>query len=127
MVWYTNYVYINNHLIGHEDENEERNPIPLFLLSGIVIPFIYECISMKISGVKAYFSQKDNIMDVFFILMAFFNCLQQYYYSPFNFDNKVCFIIVIFLQMLRTFKYLRIFRSFSPIVTMLINVIIDLQ
>lgn len=31
------------------------------------------------------------------------------------------------LAILRTFKYLRVFRSFSPIVTMMISVIFDLQ
>jgi len=75
MVWYTNYVYISNNLEGHEDINEERNPIPLLLLSGIIIPFFYELISMKISGFSEYFSNSDNWMDVLFIVMATVNCM----------------------------------------------------
>lgn len=41
--------------------------------------------------------------------------------------TKTILIIVIFLLLIKTFFFMRIFRSFSYIVTMIINVVIDLQ
>lgn len=66
-------------------------------------------------------------MDILFIFLGFLNSYMQYTVSPFTPSNKIVMLLVIFLQLLRTFKYLRIFRSFSPIVTMLLNVIWDLK
>jgi len=66
-------------------------------------------------------------MDILFIFLGFLNSYMQYTVSPFTPGNKIVMLLVIFLQLLRTFKYLRIFRSFSPIVTMLLNVIWDLK
>jgi len=137
MVWYTHYVYLDGKLFQLDSEGTDyilkveedgsKNPIPLFLLSGIIIPFIFECISLKIAGPKAYFSEPSNYMDMIFIAMGATNCITQYFHSPHTFENKIVFILVLFMQMARTFKYLRIFRSFSPIVTMVTNVIWDLQ
>lgn len=41
--------------------------------------------------------------------------------------TKTILIFVIFLLLVKTFFFMRIFESFSYIVTMIINVVIDLQ
>lgn len=48
-------------------------------------------------------------------------------YSPFEFAVKLTMSVVIFLGMGKTFFFLRIFESLSPIVTMLTCVISDLK
>ena len=48
-------------------------------------------------------------------------------YSPFEFVVKLAMSVVIFLGMGKTFFFLRIFESLSPIVTMLTCVIQDLK
>ena len=47
--------------------------------------------------------------------------------DPFQLLSKVIMISVIMLSIVRTFKFMRIFKDFSPIVTMLQQVIFDLQ
>ena len=78
-------------------------------------------------GLVKYLSVRENYMDLLFIVLGTFNALDHYFHSPFTFAAKLGFIIVINLALLRTFKYLRITKSFSPIVTMVLGVIWDLK
>jgi hypothetical protein len=47
--------------------------------------------------------------------------------NPFDIVSKIIMILVIVLSIVRTFKFMSIFKDFSPIVTMLNQVVIDLQ
>mgnify|MGYP000034971112 CR=1 FL=1 len=47
--------------------------------------------------------------------------------DPFQEVSKIIMICVIVLSIIRTFKFMRIFSDFSPIVTMLAQVVVDLQ
>jgi len=47
--------------------------------------------------------------------------------GPTHIGSKILMIIIVFLALIKTFFFLRIFGIFSPIVTMLTNVIYDLR
>lgn len=60
-----------------------------------------------------------NLMDVAYIAGSIAMSISHLIYDPFNIASKVIMICVIMLSIFRTFKFMRIFQSFSPIVTML--------
>lgn len=61
------------------------------------------------------------------ISLGYSNCILQTQIGTCRIFTKTILIIVIFLLLVKTFFFMRIFRSFSYIVTMIINVVIDLQ
>ena len=80
-------------------------------------------------GLVDYFADLGNYIDIVYIFgsiaMAILHMtLPQGPYGP---VSKVMMLIVVTLAIRRTFNYLRIFRMFSPIVTMIFQVLIDLN
>lgn len=59
--------------------------------------------------------------------MGYYSIYNQVQYHPLALSSKVVMIATIFLCLMKTFFYLRIVKKFSFIVTMLVNVIMDLS
>jgi hypothetical protein len=80
-----------------------------------------------IGGCKDYLTDLGNYADFLYIFGSVAMSLLHYELNPFHFASKVVMILVILLSCIRTLKFMRIFRTFSPIVTMLAGVINDLR
>ena len=78
-------------------------------------------------GVKEYLMDLGNYADFLYIFGSAAMSLLHYQLNPFHFASKVVMIFVILLSCIRTLKFMRIFRTFSPIVKMLSSVIADLR
>ena len=65
--------------------------------------------------------------EMIYIMSNCLNSLLQYHYDPQQFGPKLFMIIMITILTLKSFKYLNIFDDFSPLVSMLAQVIFDLK
>ena len=97
----------------------EDNPYAIILLGGIIYPLIYECLVMVKKGFFNYISDLSNIIDVLYIIGSITMSISHLLKNPFDIFSKIIMIFVIMLSITRTFKFMRIFSDFSPIVTML--------
>jgi hypothetical protein len=59
--------------------------------------------------------------------MGFINIYMQIYVGTWNYESKIIMIIVILTSLKKTFAYMRIFKEFSHIVTMINHVVMDLR
>jgi len=116
---YTNIVYING-----IDEND-TNIYAYILLIGILYPTVYETIQMLQNGVADYLGDIGNYVDLTYIwgsvIMSFLHASKNP--GPYHWVSKGFMIVMAILAIRRTFNFMRVFRQFSPIVTMLQNVI----
>lgn len=142
LIFYVDYIYINNQincrLERHDNPGGEidydtatyacgENVYAFILLGGIVYPLVYEIIHCIRKGFVAYILNISSIMDVVYILSSLSMSALHLMENPLHLASRIVMTGVILLSILRTFKFMRIFRAYSPIVTMLSNVIIDLQ
>ena len=134
VIIYVQKIYLEN-ILWENSENWKpgdvpeysNNPYALILLLGILYPFIYECIQYFNIGLEDYFSDLGNYFDILYILSSVAMSIVHLIIDPFKFFSKIVMIISIMLSIIRTFKMMRIFQDFSPIVTMLANVVYDLR
>lgn len=96
------------------------------LAVGVVYPQYYNIARILKQGFE-YFTQPSNYLDFFFVNLSSVNCVLQLLLFPRDLVCKIIMIIIIFLGLLRTFTFLKIVASLSPIVTMLTNVVYDLR
>jgi hypothetical protein len=136
---YTNIVYISppetkdadGKLVAPYEEGYDFSQINMYsyaLLAGILYPMLYEMKQMA-GGLADYFLDLGNYIDIVYIFgsvaMAILHMtLEKGPYGP---VSKIMMLITVTLAIRRTFNYLRIFRMFSPIVTMIFQVLIDLN
>ena len=79
------------------------------------------------TGVLEYLEDFGNYLDLIYIWGSMAMSILHIINGPMLFSSKLVMIIVIAFSIIRTFKYMRIFKDFSPIVTMLSSVIYDLK
>jgi len=98
------------------------------LLAGILYPLLYEMKQMA-GGLSDYFLDLGNYIDIVYIFgsvaMAILHMTLEA--GPYGPVSKIMMLVVVTLAIRRTFNYLRIFRLFSPIVTMIFQVLVDLN
>ena len=126
VVFYVNLIYYNNSLPPADRDGNHDNPYALVLLGGIVYPAVY-CLFLIYNYKLEYFMMPGNWLDVFYIGGSIAQCFLHLGGGPFNFSSKFVMIFVILFSLIRTFKFMRIFKDFSPIVTMLTTVVYDLK
>ena len=73
-----------------------------------------------------YVKQTSNILDVVYIVSSVTMSVVHYLYDPFHIFSKIIICVVIMLSIARTMKYMKILENFSPVITILENVISDL-
>ena len=93
----------------------------------MALPLAYEIAQVRASGLAEHLTELENYGDLAFIVIGIGNPLYQYWVSAHDFVAKVLAIAVIVLTAFRSLKYLRLSRSFSPIVTMMIKVVVQLK
>ena len=78
-------------------------------------------------GVWTYFSDVNNYADFLYITLSIANAVLQILYDPFQLPARILMCIIVGLLIVKTFFFLRIFPTLTPIVVMLTNVIWDLK
>ena len=98
------------------------------ILQGVtlVYPLIYDGTQM-VKQMDEYFLDPWNYLDILHISLGYINILFQLYCGTWSIASKTVIMIVLLLQLSKTFFFMRIIMSFSYIVTMIINVIKDLR
>jgi hypothetical protein len=114
-----------------DSEGVRINPDPdTYLLRIIcvclVYPLLYDGTQALKQGLE-YLSDSWNYLDMLHISLGFYNVKCQWSYGTWELQSKIVMIIVILVCLMKTFFFMRIVMSFSYIVTMIINVVYDLQ
>jgi len=78
-------------------------------------------------GPRAFFSELFNLVHISYIGASIANAYFHSSWDPFEFKSKFLMIMILLVQIPLTFSNLKIFESFSKIVTMLKDVVVDLQ
>ena len=104
--------------VEHNDDESLRN-FSIILLAGIIYPLVYETVQMFKGGIGDYLSDAGNYIDLLYIWGSVAMSVIHIVKGPYEWYSKALMIIVVILAIRRTFSYLRIFKSLSPIVTML--------
>lgn len=94
---------------------------------GIIYPMVYDLSQLCKAGFSAYFSDVGNYVDFVYIWGSVANGILQIIYDPFILPNRILMCIIVCLLIMKTFFFLRIFPTLTPIVVMLTNVIWDLR
>ena len=93
---------------------------------GISYPAAYDTLQMIKSG-SEYWLDVWNYTDFLFIWSSFMSIGFQNILGPLNFWSRTVMIISVLMLLVKTFFFLRIFKSLSYLVTMLQTVIYDLR
>ena len=122
IVIYVQHIYLHN----------EQNPVThfyysLMLLAGIFYPWMYDLVQLIKDGPREYFSDPWNYIDFLYIYGSLSNIVCQTILGQYNIYTEMIMILIILLLIVKTFFFLRIIESFTPIVIMLIRVIYDLR
>lgn len=97
------------------------------LVIGIVYPACYDLLQFYRGGVAEYFSDIYNYADMIYIWGSLANSVLQMIYGPQELILKVMMIFLVCLLITKTFFFLRMFSSLTPIVVMITTVIYDLR
>jgi hypothetical protein len=92
----------------------------------LVYPTFYDG-TQAIKQGGSYLSDPWNYLDIMHIFLGYLNIYTQAKTGTWELWSKITMILVILICLLKTFFFMRIKMSFSYIVTMIINVVYDLQ
>ena len=79
------------------------------------------------AGPAEYLSDPQNYADLLYIYGSVANIFIQLRLGPFHIVSKIFMVIIVLLLISKTFFFLRIFPTLTPIVVMIQNVIYDLR
>jgi len=122
LIVYIDIVYINY----SQDKEAQVMMWTVLLLFGILYPALYDWTQLARTG-RAYFEDPWNYTDMLYIWSSIITLILQNTAGPTVLVSKILMITILFLALIKTFFFLRIFTALSPIVTMLTNVIYDLR
>ena len=91
----------------------------------LIYPLYYEYLQLQKLGFTQFLA--TNLAEFMHILFGYTNIYFQIYHGTWAVSSKFFIIIVVFITMFNTFEKLRVFQQFSYIVTMIREVIKDLQ
>jgi len=120
IIVYIKQVYIDNAL------GDYTQIFAIVLAVGFSYPAVYEVYQLKKLR-ENYFNDSWNYTDFVSIFSGIINICQQFFVSPFTIAARANMIIVVFMLLMKTFFFLRIFENLSYIVTMIRSVIYDLR
>jgi hypothetical protein len=121
MIVYINLTYL------YDEPGVPHTKYTLLLSLAIIYPWIYDLIQLIQAGPKVYFSDPWNYADVYYIYGSIINIFLQIFLDKWNVWVIINLSLIIVLMIIKTFFFLRIRESFTPIVIMLTNVIYDLR
>ena len=94
---------------------------------GLFYPALYEFAQLIKLGIGEYLNNTDNYIDMLYVWGSILNIILQSIYGPFKIWNKILMCIIVGLLITKTFFFLRIFPTLTPIVVMITNVVYDLR
>ena len=106
---------------------EEGRVYVIILAIGIIYPWVYDFTQMVRGGLSDYLADPWNYADMAYIYGSIINCIVQIVYGPFHPACRILMVFIIMLLLVKTFFFLRIFASLTPLVVMLSNVFGDLR
>jgi hypothetical protein len=110
-----------------ENEDEDQARIYVILLAvGIFYPWLYDFMQMA-RALTDYFTDPWNYADMIYTYGSIANCVIQIVYGPFHQASRILMCIIILLLLVKTFFFLRIFATLTPLVVMLTSVFGDLR
>lgn len=117
---YVNQVYVDNAL------GDNNQLFAILLACGLFYPATYELTQVIKDGAE-YWAEIWNYSDFIHIWSGVLNIGVQLILGPFHILARGNMIMVVFMLLMKTFFFLRIFKSMSFLVTMLRCVIYDLR
>lgn len=117
-------IYVNT---AHMQDSDNSEFLAIFLVIGIIYPAIYEILQLTKDGLSHHLSDPWNYSDMLYVYGSFANILTQIYFGPFHIASRVLMILVVLMLLIKTFFFLRVFPTLTPIVIMLSNVLYDLR
>ena len=91
----------------------------ILLAFGILYGTIYDLTQFMKIGFKEYMMDPWNYIDMIYIVTSISQVVLHIVLGPFHVFCRIAMLIVVSVAMVKSFFFLRIFDSFSPIVTML--------
>lgn len=79
------------------------------------------------AGITNYFSDLNNYTDCLYIWGSILNLFLQNVLGPYSVVCKIIMIVIVLQVLLKTFFFLRVFPSLTPVIVMLKVVIYDLR
>jgi len=121
LAYYTQAVYIRVRAAEKPsaDELHAYNGILLFF---VAYPLGYEGIQAFNGGVLDYLSDAGNYLDMTYILGSVATSVVHLTQGPEAWYSRLLMSVVCLLAIRRTFHILKIFKAFSPIITMILEV-----
>ena len=124
---YINLDYVYTPYYGQDYKSEKQLLLSLMLTS-LLYPCTYDMMQLKNQGVTEYFSDKWNLCDQTHIWGGFLNIAVHFEVIDFGYQFRISLLsLLCVLMLLKTFFFLRIFRSSSHLVIMMIQVVRDLH
>ena len=124
-MWYIDAVFLAN-----EDEIGENVP-PLanclYLNCVCLIYPIFYYSKLAINEGSKWFAKPGNYIHLLHIFLGYFNIFCQFRLGTHAFISKVVLIIVVMIILIKCFFFMRIVKSYSYIVTMVLTVVDDLK
>jgi hypothetical protein len=117
-------IYVNQ---AYLIETEKNLLLLIGLALGILYPALYDWSQMFKVGLVAYFTDPSNYADMLYIWGSILNIVLQSLFGPFILPCKILMCFIVLLLIMKTFFFLRIFPTLTPIVVMITNVIYDLR
>ena len=119
-------IYVNEFYIPDLD-GLDKEWGPVLLIIGILYPLYYEIFQLCKQGITDYFSQLQNYSDIVYIWGSVANFFLQHIYGPYHIICRSLMIIIVLQVLVKTFSFMRIFKSLSSIVVLMQTVFYDLR
>lgn len=117
-------IYVSEAYI-HEPRNQQL--YTLLLAIGTIYPAYYDFKQLCKLGLTTYFSDLGNYSDCLYIWGSIVNVFLQNLLGPFHIVCKIIMIVIVLQVLLKTFFFLRVYPTLTPIIVMLKTVIYDLR
>lgn len=110
-----------------ESSLQEQILYASLLTVGILYPAAYDLTQLQRGGLLDYVSDPWNFADFVYIWGSVANSILQVVLGPYHLATRVIMSTIVLLLVTKTFFFLRIFPTLTPIVVMITNVIYDLR
>ena len=117
---YTQEVYIQ--VRGDKVSEDTQTLLTFCLLVPVSYPLMYESLQAFNGGILEYLSDGGNYVDMTYIFGSVAMSFVHYAEGPHIWPSRLLMALVCMLAIRRTFHILKIFKNFSPIITMILEV-----
>lgn len=120
-------IYVSLCYLQENDDEATARIYVILLAVGIFYPWLYDFTQMLRGGLGDYLSDPWNYADMLYTYGSIANCIMQIVYGPFHNVSRILMFVIILLLLIKTFFFLRIFATLTPLVVMLTSVFGDLR